>query len=176
MLGTSKPRWARLNSELLTAVALILYIFLAACAGAPLRPLASRVPPDRTVQEDKIREAVFLYLIKTRGYQGSIFLNIDGKNPDDEFMACFTGSKPLVKKASGAYFKKEPFPGWLRDRSNGQKAVELSVGAISWFTATKVEVRGGSYCGGLCGDWGVFRVVKKNSEWTVEEYEVRAVS
>jgi hypothetical protein len=160
---------------LIILVTPLLFFFLASCATPNPLAIVPRVPPDRSVQEDNIRESIFRYLMMTRNFD-STFRSIDGKDPNDEFMTRFAGSNVHAKKASGAYFKKQPFPGWLRDRSSGRKAVELSVGPISWISVTRVEVLGGSYCGGLCADAGVFRVVKKNGYWTVDQYEVRVVS
>src|SRR2546422_823526 len=83
-----------------------------------------------------------------------IFLTIDDKDPSDAFMARFAVLNSTVKKASGSYFKKEPSPGWLRDRSTDEKAMTFSVGSICWMSLDRVEARGGMYCGGLCADWG----------------------
>lgn len=183
VLAAMNPQWTLLKAVPLMVVS-VSYIFLAACTEAPRLPdpPAVRVPADRGVQEDAIREAIFRYLIKTKGplirqlnLQGPIFLYIDGKDPSSEFMERFAGSKLRVKKGSGSYFKKYPFPGWLRDKSTGQKALSLSVRDIAWITIMRVEVKGGTYCGGLCGDGGVFRVVRRNSHWTVEGYEVHVV-
>jgi hypothetical protein len=91
-------------------------------------------------------------------------------------MARFATSKKTIKKASGSYFKKEPFHGWLRDRATDEKAVSYSVGSISWVSLDRVEVRGGMYCGGLCADWGIYRLKKKDGRWVVESYEVQGVS
>jgi hypothetical protein len=145
------------------------------------------VPADRNIQEDDIREAVFRYRIKTRYAefaQTPSFLSINGEDPSDEFMARFAGSNPPVKKGSGAYVKEDPqaefrvdpnkrppLEGMLRDRSNDKQAFSLQVGEISWITPTRVKVRGGTYCGWMCGDGGAFRVVKKNDVWMVEDYE-----
>jgi len=147
-----------------------------ACASIPKRILISRAPSDRAIQEDDIREAVFRYGIERTQGNRSIFLNIDGKDPSDTFMARFSKSDPPVKKASGSYFKENPFPGWLRDRSTDERAVSLSVGPISWISVDKVEARGGEYCGGLCGQWGIYRLRKKGGRWEVEQYEMRAIS
>ena len=168
--------WTRALRYLVVGGLAIASILLTACSeNLPALP-AWRVPPDRSIQEDRIREAIFRYLIKQKGLKGQVFLSVEREDPSDEFMARFAGMEPRPKKASGAYFKRAPFPGWLRDRATGEKGVMLNVGTIGWNSSTVVEVRGGSYCGGLCADAGVFRVAKKNHQWVVEEYEVRIVS
>ena len=169
------PHCTPSNNRLLIVFTLFFCLFLASCTTPSPPAIVARLPPDWNIQEDDIRESIFRYLIKTRN-SDLAFLSIDGRDPSNEFMARFAGSNFHMTKASGASFKKQPVPGWLRDRSSGKKAVELSVGPISWISITQVEVGGGSYCGGLCADAGVFRVVNKNGRWTVEQYEVRMVS
>ncbi len=151
-------------------------IILAGCSSVLPAHLFSRVPADRINQEDDIREAVFRYRIELMQDSGIFFLSIDGKDPSDSFMTRFADLKSGVKKDSGSYVKKEPFPGWLRDRSTDEKAVSFFVDDISWISLDRVEVRGGKYCGGLCADAGIYRVVKRNDHWVVESYEVRVVS
>ena len=182
----------RRNSTWRAGIVAVVSILLGACTEAPTPPPPiSRLPPDRAVQEDEIREAVFRYRIKTRYSEFSqtpSFLSIDGKDPSDEFMARFAGSNPPVKKGSGAYVKENPFEdrggdpnqrtpleGMLRDRSNDKGAFALHVGRITWITPTRAEVQGGTYCGWLCGDGGIFRAVKKNVNWMVESYEQRVI-
>jgi hypothetical protein len=139
-------------------------------------PPVSQVPQDLHAQEDDIREAIFRYRIGTNKSESSIFLKINGKDPSNEFMARFANSKLSVRKASGSYFKKDPFPGYLRDRKNENEAIEYSVGPVRWITATRVEVRGGMFCGGLCADAGTYQVTKTNGHWTVEKYNVKMIS
>ena len=176
------------NSNWRVGIVVLASIVLGSCGEAPAPPRpVSRAPLDRAIQEDEIREAVFRYRISTRYAefsQAPSFLSINGKDPSDEFMARFAGLKPPAKKGSGAYVKEDPMAefrgdpnkrppleGMLRDRSNDKLAFALHIGEIGWITPTRVQVRGGTYCGWLCGDGGVFRVVKKNNKWLVEKYE-----
>jgi hypothetical protein len=152
-------------------------VFPAAALPQPRLPDGlPRLSEDRRVEEDNIREAVFRYRIELEKSKRRVFLSIDGKDPGDDFMARFAALKPPAKKASGAYFKKEPFPGWLLDRSTDKRAVHLSVSSIKGLSEERVEVQGGSYCGGLCADAGVYLLVKKDGRWTVERYKVVVVS
>ncbi len=98
---------------------------------------------------------------------GPVFLSVDG-DPSSNFMARFSTSEVPVKKISGSYFQKDPFPGWLGDRSTNEKAVCFSVGPSSWLAVDRVEARGGKYCGGLCGEWGIDRLRKRTvtGSWT----------
>jgi hypothetical protein len=164
-----------------SALALDLLIVLSLATiffAAPMGRLLSflRSPADRAIQEDYIRESVFRYRLEHMQGNGPFFLSIDDKDPSDTFMARFANSNKTVKKGSGSYFKKEPFPGWLLDRSTDEKGVSFSVGPISWLSTDRVEVRGGMYCGGLCADGGIYRLTKKNGRWVVDEYKIRWVS
>jgi|SRR5579864_2340899 len=147
-------------------------------AAAPMERFLSflRSPANRAIQEDDIRESVFRYRMDVPHRDGPFFLSIDGKDPSDTFMARFANADRKVKKASQSYFRKDPPPGWLRDRSTDEQGVSFSVGTISWLSLDRVEVRGGMYCGGLCADWGIYRLKKKSGRWAVEDYKVEGVS
>jgi hypothetical protein len=134
--------------------------------------LVPGLPIIRPSEEQDIYEAVFQYRIQQYGTNHMFFLSIDGKDPDDEFIARFDH----VKKASGSYFAKEPFPGWLRDRVTGKKTRLFWAGPARWLSQSLVEVKGGSYCGGLCADAGTYRVHKQNGRWVVESYKVEVVA
>lgn len=137
---------------------------------------APQAPENLRVQEDNTREAIFRYRIGQGQSASPVFLSINGEDPTNEFMARFSNSKLKVKKASGSYFKKDPFPGHLRDRTTGREAMEFLVGPIRWITSTTVEVKGGMYCGGLCADAGTYQVTKRSDRWTVEKYDVKMIS
>jgi hypothetical protein len=160
------------------ALALDLLIVLGLAAmflATPMERFLSflRSPADRAIQEDYIRESVFRYRLEHVQGHGPFFLSIDNKDPSDTFMARFAASDKAVRKASGSYFKKEPFPGWLRDRSTDEKGMSFWVDPISWLSWDNVEVHGGMYCGGLCADGGIYRVTKKNGHWVVDEYKMQ---
>ena len=162
-------RRSRKHLSLLSAVA---SIFCLRCPSLPAPPFASRSPIDRAIQEDDIRESVFRYRMDNPHRDGPFFLSINGKDPSDTFMARFANADRKVKKTSQSYFKKDPFPGWLRDRSTDEQGVSFSVGAISWLSPERVEVGGDMYCGGLCADAGKYRLEKKQGRWVVVEYKV----
>jgi len=131
------------------------------------------VPIDRHAQEDDIREAVFRH--KMKALSAPVYLAIDGKDPDVQFMQRFVGNTPAVKRWSEGYYEKQPFPGWWRDRQSRKKGTQLFVNQIHWISPSRVEVPGGAYCGGLCGDFGVFRLEGKGGRWVVEEYKIDAI-
>jgi hypothetical protein len=119
----------------------------------------------RSIEEDRIREAVLRYLIAST-VRLHVFLKIDGKDPSDKFMAQFADLNPAVKKGSEA----ECTIRGCCDRSSGERAVVLSVSSIKWSFGDRVEVSGGYQCGPLCGSGGVFEVVKNSGNWKVQSY------
>ncbi len=162
-----------------TVALLIGMAFVCTITGctAPLPPrVTQRLPVHRVFEEDDIREAVFRYLFNSHQLRGPIFLSIDGYDPSPSFLARFAGMEFQPKPISRSYFKLLPFPGWLRDRTTSKKGMAYSVDSISWTSPTRAEVRGGSYCGGLCAASGVFTVVKMHESWIVESYRVEAVA
>lgn len=136
------------------AVFALTCLFCAGCDSIPINLSFLRSPADRAIQEDDIRESVFRYRRDHPHRKGPFFLSIDGKDPSDTFMARFANVDRKVKKASQSYFKEDPPPGRLCDRSTDEQGVSFSVGAISWLSLNRVEVGGGMYCGGLCADGG----------------------
>src|SRR5690348_17316332 len=84
---------------------------------------------DRVNDEKLIYDAVFHYRIEQWGdkIDGSIFLSIQGKDPDESFMKRFAMLKHSVKEGSKAEYKKKnkSFVS-LVDHSTGQQAVLLS--------------------------------------------------
>ena len=172
MIRDQETRGSWLTRRGLSAVLALACVLYGGCNSLPVPSFILRAPADRLVQEDDIREAVFRYRISTKNSNSRVFLMIDGKDPSDAFMTRFTGLNPPIKKVSGAQLKAV----WLRDRLTGEQAVELSVGSISWISVDRVELPGSSYCGVRCADFGIYRVVRKNGRWAVEQYEVRAIS
>ena len=173
MSNNPQRRCSLKRLSLLLAAAFTLYL---GCASAPDSILAWRSPVDRSLQEDDIRESIIRYRMERLKGGGPVFLSIGDKDPSDSFMARFAGSKNKVKKASQSYFKKDPFPGWLRDRSTDEQGISFSVSSINWLSTDRVEARGGMYCGGLCADAGTYRVEKKRGRWVVVDYKVEMVS
>ena len=116
----------------------------------------------RRIEEDRIREAVFRDLIGST-VRWHVFLEIDGNDPSDKFMAHLADLKRALKKASEVeYTIRGCF-----DRSTGERGVVLSVSSINWSLGDRVEVEGGFHCDPLCGSGGVFEVMKNSGHWGV---------
>ena len=175
MVEHAAERQAFLYARNSTILALACLISVGCASTAPPY-FFSRSPSDRPIQEDDIRESVLRYRLNPSKSNGPFFLSINGHDPSDAFMRRFADSGRIVKKASESYFKKDPFPGWLRDRSTDEKGMSLWVGPINWLSSDRVEVRGGMYCGGLCADAGIYRLKKKEGHWVVVEYKVQMIS
>ncbi len=127
-------------------------------------------------EEQDIYEAVFRYRMAQTGDKGTCFLSINGGDPSDDFLARFRDYKSLTaKKASGIYVDRQ-FPHTLRDKVTGEATGVLFVGQLRWIPPDKAEVLGGSQCGGLCLNSGIYRVAKKNGRWIVESYEIRWIA
>ena len=163
-------RAVRIGSRL-PAIGVLTVLLCGGCADLPTRITLFTKPADHAAQENDIWEAVFRYRMELMGSRGPFFLSIDGNDPSDIFMARFAASGTRVKKYSESYFKKDPSPGWLRDRSTDEKAIVLSVRPVTWISDDHAELRGDMYCGGLCADAGIYRLAKKNGRWAVEQYE-----
>ena|SRR6266404_3549122 len=119
----------------------------------------------RRIEEDGIREAVFRDFIGSTA-RWHVFLEIDGNDPSDKFMAQFADLKPAVKKGS----EVECTIRGCFDRSTGERGVVLSVSSINWSFGDRVEVKGRFHCGPLCGSGGVFEVMKNGGQWKVQTY------
>ena len=80
-----------------------------------------------------------------------------------------------MNKASGAYFDQSKL-GVLLDRSTGESGMLLSVDSIKWLFGDRVEVRASLTCGPLCGEGGLYELVKTKGHWTVETCKEHWVS
>ncbi len=125
---------------------------------------------ERNVEEAKIYEAVFRDLIESNKLKRPVFLRIDGRDPSDEFMARFASSVTPVNKASAAYFDQKILRGPI-DRSTGKTGVILSTGSINWLFGDRAEAKAILNCGPLCGEGGVYQLVKRRGRWTVDTYK-----
>ena len=60
--------------------------------------------------------------------------------------------------------------GMICDRKTGVHGVLYVVGAVHPVDGDTVDVEGGGQSAGMSGDYGIFRVVKRNGEWRVLRY------
>ncbi|MEA3211968.1 MAG: hypothetical protein QOE70_5025 [Chthoniobacter sp.] len=104
----------------------------------------------RLLEEDNIRATVFRYLF---GYNDSnpdtdvsaYFINIDGNDPSEAFMARFANHRLPVKKASAAITGKGLN---TMDRVTGKLGLPFSVTDLKWLSESKVEISGNYHEGG----------------------------
>jgi hypothetical protein len=126
----------------------------------PLRLLSSDPVVSRSIEEDRIAEALFRYLLQEHRGLEVYFLSRDGADPTDEFMRRFQGKVPLKKKRSlstrGQYRR-------IRDNETGAIAGIVSVGHVQWISDSEVEIRGGFYDGEVIEYR--YRMVHANAGW-----------
>jgi hypothetical protein len=105
--------------------------------------------------EQDIYEAVFRYELAERGYKGNFTLWINRDHPSDDFMSRFKDCGNIIRKAS---------------ESHGESTVSLFVNGINWMSPDYAEVYGGSACGPLCLESGLYRLIRQKRKWKVEQY------
>ena len=139
--------------------------------------IVSRMAPipvgtQRSVEEEKIFATAFRDLIGWHAHwqRRLFFLEVNGKDPTDDVLARLSETGSRVNKASQAYFDKRVLSGPL-DRATREPGITLSMGSIKWLFGDRVEVSARMNCGSLCGQGGVYRLVKHNGLWTVDRYE-----
>lgn len=128
--------------------------------------LVAQAPPttSKFAAEDAIRESVIRYQMKD--FKSDIsFVEIDGKDPTDDFMKRLRDMPGIVRKASASAFNKENMS--VVDKETGKPGTIFQTGLIRWLSRDAVTVEGGYYCGGLCAAGIVFRLRRKRGKWVV---------
>ncbi|HET6453197.1 MAG TPA: hypothetical protein VFI02_02225 [Armatimonadota bacterium] len=126
----------------------------------------SRSTVDRTKEEDRIREAVFEYLMGK--YDASVFFLSIGEvagDPNSEIMSHFEGHNPPVKPASQGIVGG----GESVNDSEGNTGVIIKAAAIKWISDTEVEVKGGYFAGTKNTSGNTYHLVLKDGEWVVDK-------
>ena len=141
------------------------------CASLPTVPLIVKTQ----LAERDIYESIFRYRIQQIGPRGIFFLSIKCSDPSDAFMARFSDSHARVRKGSDAYAPQR-FSRWIFDKATGEHGARLFVDNVTWISPVLAEVKGGSQCGSLCADGGMYRVANENGHWLVLRYEIQFVS
>jgi hypothetical protein len=133
--------------------------------------IVSRMRPvptgaDRSAEEARIDEAIFRYFLQSK-VEDPVFLSVDDKDPTDDLMARLATSGKPVRKGSEAHFD---------GTSIRLEGVLLSATSVKWLFGDRVEIGATLTCGPLCGEGGVYVLVKKRGRWTVEECKEHWVS
>ena len=175
----------------LFAVGVLLVFCVPGCRQSPSRPVPRRRPAAnppvspspaeraawRATQADEIREVVLRYGLEQYGPyvygeqwrkellpECTFFLDIEEKDPSDQFLNRFAGERPLLRKRSEW---KSYLATGQTDRFPGQTA-GLSVLPLQWETDTKVKVRFGAILGKReIGVWDLL-VTNEKGKWTVD--------
>jgi hypothetical protein len=147
-------------------------VFLVTLLVLALVPFGRSQQVNSAESEDDIREALLNYIFEhgapqQKPYTKAFFISIDKKDPDDNFMARFKGHTPIVKKASEAVVGGDM--GGVSDKKTRDPGILFSVSNIKWIGNDSVEVDGGYYVAWLFAGGCTYRLVQKQSKWTVAE-------
>ena len=125
--------------------------------GAPYDPVVSR-----SIEQDRVAEALFRHLVQEHQGLRVYFLSRDGADPSDDFMQRFQGERPVIKKRSLSVRGKYRS---ILDKESGANAGIVSVGSVKWISDSEVEVGGGFYDGEIieCR----YRMARTNIGWIV---------
>jgi len=90
---------------------------------------------------------------RNASYPGVYCIEIDGKDPSDEFLARFKGHQPPVKKGSEFILGQD---------------LKFSVYNFKWLNNWTVEVGGDFSWEGLDGSGCTYHIIRKNGRWTIK--------
>jgi hypothetical protein len=159
-----KPKVLYLGIGLFTFMALILgdlWLEHRAYRRAPYDPVVSR-----SVEQDRVAEALIRHLLQEHQGLRVYFLSRDGADPSDDFMRRFQGERPVIKKRSLSVRGKYRS---ILDKESGAIAAIVSVGSVKWISDSEVEVGGGFYDGEVIEYR--YRMVRSNVGWSVSSKE-----
>jgi len=138
----------------------------------------------RKAQEEEIYEAVVRHAFTEYGehmlgeeesarwqrklLRCTFFLDIDGRDPSDEFMKRFAGEKPTVRKASevDAFVKEKGEAIFRPDTLN--LIPSLYLGKVLWHSDTSVKVEFLAYLAPREQAWWERTVVREEGRWVVK--------
>jgi hypothetical protein len=151
----------------------------------------------QTEQEDDIREAVLQKLMQdwvrdldkdeaeaknaadkesARHYNFRIFfIEINEKDPTDEFLKRFVNIPRTLKRVSDADVRKTTrMP--VVDKGTGERGIIFRVDSVRWRGTGHAKVEGGYHCDGLCGAGYTFDVRFEKDRWIVKKQKKEWIS
>jgi hypothetical protein len=103
------------------------------------------------------------------------FVEINGKDPSDDFMKRFQGIPRIVRKSSSAEIAKVMrMP--VVDKETQERGIIFSADEIRWLGKNHVKVDGGYHCDGLCGAGYTFDLRLENGKWNLKKQRMNWVS
>jgi len=102
------------------------------------------------------------------------FIEIQGKDPSDDFISRFSDLPRVIKKISSEKPAKGPHT--PVDKPSGRTGIIFSVDSIRWQSKDLAEVEGGYYCGGLCAAGITFTVERANGKWLIKSSRMNWIS
>jgi hypothetical protein len=175
-----------------TVVGTLLFLLVSSCALSQVAPASS----SKSADEDDIYALVIQSQMeqwvrdgdkseaeaKTKSDKSiakflnfrTFFVEVNGKDPSNEFLARFHNIPRTVKKVSDAIPEKVPHT--PVDRATNHMGIIFSAEKLRWIDKDSVEVEGGYYCGGLCAAGITFRVKRENGKWRIKSSQMNWIS
>jgi hypothetical protein len=103
------------------------------------------------------------------------FLEVEDKDPSDDFMGRFPDiSRKLKKMSDSEVAKSVRIP--VVDKGTQEHGIIFSVDGIRWLGKSHVKVEGGYHCDGLCAAGYTFDVRLKEGKWVVTRQKMHWIS
>lgn len=102
------------------------------------------------------------------------FVEIDGKDPSDDFIKRFADVPRTIKKVSEEVPNKGPHQ--PIDKSTRRAGIVFSAEHLRWSCSDSVELEGGYYCGGLCAAGTTYKLRRENGKWVIKSSQMNWIS
>jgi hypothetical protein len=131
----------------------------------------------RTAQELEVREAIVGYQIASWDLRADVyFLEIESKNPQQDFLDRFKDIPRLVKGENASKMKKDVAGYHIEDRRTKKRGVLFDQGPMVWKDDSTIDVAGGYDCATLCAGSGIYHLKQFDGRWKVQRFEIRLMS
>ena len=132
-------------------------LFMLALAGITVEQAAK--------ESDAVHEAAIRYFLDNGipCYLHVACLDIDGKDPTDEFMARLSGVARPIRRRSECHWQTMGGV-WT---STGERGALVGSGALRWKSRTKVEATAGYWSSGLDSRSHAYTLRKEKGKWRV---------
>ena len=109
-----------------------------------------------------------------------IFVEIDGRDPNKEFLKRLQDIPRIIKKKSDSKIHRVSVAWLLRhprpildtvtvvDKATRQPGIIFSAYKIHWLGEDSVEVEGGYYCASQCAGFWLYRLQRESGKWIIK--------
>lgn len=94
-------------------------------------------------------------------------------DPDDDMLKRLAGGGRLIRKRSACDVNGESL---VVDRQTGVPGLIVSVGTVSWISASEATIEGGYYEASLSASSNLFHLQKVDGKWRVTRDELLAIA